>query len=169
MSKLTKVAVAVAAAMSLSAASAGAQQTANINATADVLTAITVTGAQDLNFGQVLPGVTYPVSAVTDAGAGRFDLSGYGGANVNVSFSALPAALTGPGAPITLGVWTGCRISGPASQTGCVPFTPSGSAEATAFSGGGQLSVYVGNTITPAANQTAGLYTGVITLDAAYF
>jgi len=86
-----------------------------------------------------------------------------------VSFSALPAALTGPGVPITLGSWTGCLISGPASQAGCTPFTPSAAFQATNFSGGGLLSVYVGNDITPAASQTAGIYTGVITLDAAYF
>ena len=168
MRKFTKVAVAVAAAITLSTASAEAQQTGNILAKADVLPAITVSFGQDLDFGQVLPGVTYAVDAATSAGAGRFDLSGYGTANVNISFSALPAALTGPGAPITVGSWTGCWIAGGASQVGCTPFVPSAAATATSLSGG-LMSVYIGNDITPAANQAPGLYQGTITLDAAYF
>ena len=170
MRKFTKVAVAVAAAITLSTASAEAQQTGNILAKADVLQAITVSFGQDLDFGSVLPGVTSAVDAATNPNAGRWDLSGYNGpgANVNISFSALPASLTGPGVPIPVGSWTGCWIAGAASQVGCTPFVPSAAATATSLSGG-LMSVYIGNDITPAANQAPGLYQGTITLDAAYF
>ena len=43
-------------------------------ATATVLAALTVTGASDLQFGNVTPGVNKTV-AIADAGAGRFDIT----------------------------------------------------------------------------------------------
>ena len=83
-------------------ATAGQAQSANINATATVLTAITVTGANPLAFGNVFPGVAKTV-AITDAGAGRFDLTGQTSANVNIAFT-LPANLTSGGNNLPIGI-----------------------------------------------------------------
>lgn len=162
---LTKVSAVVVAFMSLNAAAASAQS-ANINATATVFQAITVTGARDLDFGNVFPGVAKTV-VVSDATSGRFDLTGQSSGNVNVSFT-LPANLTSGANNMPIGTWTGCT-NGTNTTTGCTSFTPSAGATASAFSGAGALFVWVGGTVSPAANQAAGAYTGVVTLTAAYF
>ena len=148
------------------AASAGQAQSANITATANVLQAMTVTGARTLDFGNVFPGVAKAVG-VAAATSGRFDLTGQASANVNVSFTLL-TDLTNGGNNLPIGTWTGCT-NATNTTTGCTSFTPSGSATATAFSGAGALFVGVGGTVTPAANQAAGTYNGTVTLTAAYF
>ena len=162
---LTKVSAVVVAFLSLNAAGASAQS-ANINATATVFQAITVTGARDLAFGNVFPGVAKTV-VVSDATSGRFDLTGQSSGNVNVSFT-LPTNLTSGANNLPIGTWTGCT-NATNTTTGCTSFTPSAGATASAFSGAGALFVWVGGTVSPAANQAAGAYTGVVTLTAAYF
>lgn len=162
---LTKVSAVVVAFLSLNAAGASAQS-ANINATATVFQAITVTGARDLAFGNVFPGVAKTV-VVSDATSGRFDLTGQSSGNVNVSFT-LPTNLTSGANNLPIGTWTGCT-NATNTTTGCTSFTPSAGATASAFSGAGALFVWVGGTVSPAANQAAGAYTGIVTLTAAYF
>jgi len=140
-------------------------QSANITATANVFQAITVTGAQNLDFGNVFPGVnkTIPVSA---GSAGRFDLTGQLSAPVQVAFT-LPANLVNGANNLPIGTWTGCT-NPTTSPAGCTSFTPSGTATTTGFSAAGAVSVFVGATVTPGAAQPAGAYTGTITLTANY-
>jgi hypothetical protein len=144
-------------------ATAGRAQTGSIQATATVLSAITVTGATPLAFGNVTPGLAKTVAPAT---GGRFDLVGANSANVNLTFT-LPANLTGPGS-LPIGTWTGLYFGTnvPASATA---FTPSAAATSTAFSGTGTLFVWVGATVTPGGAQPAGAYTGTVQLTAAYF
>lgn len=165
MRTFTRVSAALAAILSLSAAGASAQS-ANINATATVFQALTVTGARDLDFGNVFPGVAKSI-VVSDATSGRFDLTGQASANVNVSFT-LPTNLTSGANNLPIGTWTGCT-NATNTTAGCTSFTPSASATPTALSGAGALFVWVGGTVSPAANQAAGAYTGTVTLTAAYF
>ena len=159
-----RVSAVLAAFLTLGAMPAVAQS-ANITATATVFQAITVTGAQNLDFGNVFPGVnkTIPVSA---GSAGRFDLTGQLSAPVQVAFT-LPANLTSSGNNLPIGTWTGCT-SPTTSAAGCTAFTPSGAPTSTAFSGAGALSVFVGATVLPGAAQPAGTYTGTVTLTANY-
>ncbi len=164
MRTLTRVSVTVAALFSL--ATAAQAQSANINATAVVYQAMTVTGARALDFGNVFPGVAKSI-AVAAATSGRFDLTGQASANVNLTFT-LPTDLTSGANNLPIGTWTGCHAA-TNNTTGCTTFTPSGSATASAFSGTGALFVWVGGTVTPAANQAAGTYNGTVTLTAAYF
>lgn len=165
MRTFTRVSAALAAILSLSAAGASAQS-ANINATATVYQALTVTGARALDFGSVFPGVAKSI-VVSDATSGRFDLTGQASANVNVSFT-LPTNLTSGANNLPIGTWTGCT-NATNTTAGCSSFTPSASATPTAMSGAGALFVWVGGTVSPAANQAAGSYTGTVTLTAAYF
>lgn len=164
MRTLTRVSAFVAAFLSL--ASVAQAQSANINATATVFQAMTVTGARDLAFGNVFPGVAKAVG-VAAATSGRFDLTGQASANVDLTFT-LPANLTSGANNLPIGTWTGCT-NGTNTTTGCTAFTPSASATSTAFSGAGALFVWVGGTVSPAANQAAGSYTGTVTMTAAYF
>ena len=164
MRTLTRVSAVVAALFSL--ATVAQAQSANINATATVFQAMTVTGARDLDFGSVFPGVNKTVG-VAAATSGRFDLTGQASGNVNLTFT-LPANLTSGANNLPIGTWTGCT-NATNTTTGCTSFTPSGSASPSAFSGAGALFVWVGGTVSPAANQAAGSYTGTVTLTAAYF
>lgn len=164
MRTLTRVSAVVAALFSL--ATVAQAQSANINATANVYAAMTVTGARDLDFGNVFPGVAKTVG-VAAATSGRFDLTGQASGNVNLTFT-LPANLTSGANNLPIGTWTGCT-NGTNTTTGCTSFTPSGAASPSAFSGAGALFVWVGGTVSPAANQPAGSYTGTVTLTAAYF
>lgn len=161
----TRVSAVVAALLSLGATAAMAQS-ANINATATVLQAMTVTGALPLDFGTVFPGVAKSVG-VAAATAGRFDLTGQSSANVNLTFT-LPTNLTTGVNTLPIGTWTGCT-NAINTAAGCTAFTPSAAPTASAFSGAGALFVFVGGTVTPGAAQAAGTYTGTVTLTAAYF
>lgn len=165
MRTFTRVSAILASILSLVTAGASAQS-ANITATANVFAAITNTGARTLDFGDVFPGVAKAI-AVGDATSGRFDLTGQASANVNVSFT-LPANLVNGANNLPIGTWTGCT-NGTNTTTGCTSFTPSAATTATAFSGAGALFVWVGATVTPAANQAAGTYNGTVTMTAAYF
>ena len=133
MRTLTRVSVTVAALFSL--ATAAQAQSANINATAVVYQAMTVTGARALDFGNVFPGVAKSI-AVAAATSGRFDLTGQASANVNLTFT-LPTNLTSGANNLPIGTWTGCHAA-TNNTTGCTTFTPSGSATASAFSGTGR-------------------------------
>jgi len=165
MRTLTRVSAVVAALFSL--ATVAQAQSANINATATVFQAMTVTGARTLDFGNVFPGVAKAV-AVAAATSGRFDLTGQASANVNLTFT-LPVNLVDAATnTLPIGTWTGC--TNPTNSTAsCTAFTPSAAASPSAFSGAGALFVWVGGTVTPAGNQAAGVYNGTVTLTAAYF
>jgi hypothetical protein len=160
-----RVSAVLATILSLAGSSVRAQS-ANISATATVFQAMTVTGARTLDFGTVFPGVAKAIG-VAAATSGRFDLTGQNSANVNLTFT-LPGNLTSGSDNLPIGSWTGCS-NATNTTAGCTAFTPSGSATASSFSGAGALFVFVGGTVTPAANQAAGTYTGTVTLTAAYF
>ena len=140
-------------------------QTASIQATATVMQPINVTGAVNLAFGNVFPGIA-KIIAVSAAGAGRFDVTGQAGAPVLVSF-VLPTNLTSGANNLPIGTWTGHRntVNNPTTGTN---FTPSAATTAATFSATGQLFVFVGATVTPATNQAAGAYTGTIQMTVTY-
>ena len=103
--------------------------TGDINATANVLTPLTVGGTNsDLAFGDVFPGVNKTV-LFSDATAGYWDVSGYGGAEVSLAFT-LPANLMNGATPMaidftgnTAGVHSADLGSG--SQASATGFDPS--------------------------------------------
>jgi hypothetical protein len=156
----------VAAGLSLGAASAEAQNSANIQATATVLSAVTVAGANDLAFGNVTPGVNKTV-AIADGGAGRFNVTKAANQGVTLAFT-LPASLTSGANTLPIGTWTG-GWNTTATPAGATTFTPSAGGTNTAASAGTGIFVYVGATVSPAAAQAAGAYTGTVTMSAVYF
>jgi hypothetical protein len=165
MNRWAKFSTAVVAATVVAASSASAQS-ANINVTANVFQAITVAAGTNLDFGNVFPGVNKTIT-VTDAGAGRWDATGQATQPVNMTFT-LPTNLVNGANNLAINTWTGCR-DGDNTVAGCTPFTPSGSATAAAFGGGGVLTVWIGATVAPIAAQVAGAYTATATLTLAYF
>ena len=126
-----------------------------------------MTGASDLQFGNVTPGVNKTV-AIADAGAGRFDISKAVNSGVALSFT-LPASLSDGGVnTLPIGSWTGGWNTS-ATPAGATTFTPSASATNTTVTAGNTISVYVGATVSPGAAQAAGAYTGVVTMSAVYY
>lgn len=141
---------------------------ASINATANVLRPVTVAAQNNLDFGNVFPGVNASV-ALTDATAGRWQVSGETSAEVTLGLT-LPANLTS-GAntlPISFGATdAGYNVANDASTAST--FDPSAGAT-TNLSGDptGQLWVWIAGTVSPTASQAAGSYTGTITLTVDY-
>ena len=139
---------------------------ANIQATATVLTQLTAAAGANLLFGNVAPGVPKAIAA-TGVGAGRFDVTAQASTPVLVSFG-LPATLAGPAAStMPIATWTG-YYNTTNSQAGGAAFTPSASNQAATTSASGALFVFVGATVSPAAAQTSGAYTGTVTMTVIY-
>ena len=165
MHRWAKVSTALLVATVVAASSASAQS-ANINVTANVFQAITVSGTAPLDFQNVFPGVNKTV-LVGDATSGRWTATGQSGQNVNMTFT-LPANLTSGLNNLAIGSWSGCRDAD-ATPAGCIAFVPSAVATAAAFSAGGELYVFIGATVSPTPTQAAGSYTATATLTLAYF
>src|SRR5689334_15804658 len=102
-----KVPFAVLALLLTAVAGASAQGVnGSISATAQVQTPITVTGTQDLSFGNVFPGVAKAVAYTDAANAGKFSVAGQASTPVTYSFT-LPANLTSAGNNLPIGSWLG--------------------------------------------------------------
>ena len=142
---------------------------ATIQATANVLTPLSVTAGDNLAFGDVFPGVNASV-AITDVGtAGSWSVAGVTLAEVTLSL-ALPASLASGGntMPIVFGA-TDAGYSTSNDATTASTFDPAAGATAN-LSGAatGVLYVWIGGTVQPATNQTAGAYSAGITLTVDY-
>jgi hypothetical protein len=160
----TVLSAVTAAALSIGAGSVQAQS-GSIQATATVLTAITVTGTSPLAFGNVTPGVNKTI-AITDGTAGLFTVAKQAATSVALTFT-LPANLTSGANTMPIGSWTGGWNNTANNAAGATSFTPSASAT-TVPSGGASLWVFVGGTVAPGAAQAAGAYTGTVTMQVAY-
>ncbi len=167
----TKVSAVLLASLSLATTANAQSASGSINARALVRQPITITNGQDLDFGIVIQGTAKSISE-TAAAAGRFDATGTASANVNVNFT-LPANLANGPANLPIGTWTGCFNQAAAvNSSGCTTIASMAGTTATAFgnvAGSGRLWVFVGATVTPAAAQAVGTYTGLVTLTLTYF
>jgi hypothetical protein len=164
--RATVLSAVLAAGFSFGATTLQAQTSADIQATATVLSAVTVTAGNDLQFGNVTPGVAKTVG-IADAGAGRFDVIKAATQGVTLSFT-LPTDLTSGANTLPIGSWTGGWNTS-ATPAGATTFTPSPAGTNTAATAGTTISVYVGATVSPAAAQAAGGYTGDVTMSVVYF
>lgn len=138
----------------------------DITASANVVTALTVTAGDDLEFGSVVQDETYTI-AYNTAEAGSFSITG-GTASTEIAFSLdLPEVLEGPGDDIDITYTAGWHTANDA--TASTAFTTSPTTEQVEeLNGSGALYVFVGGSITPASDQAAGAYEATITLTAAY-
>ena len=116
----------------------------NNDATATVLIPLTVTGVRDLAFGNVFPGVT-------------------------LDFTTLPANLVkgADNLPIVYSATDAARNTVDNPGTGAA-FDPTVQETATLSAVGGEMWVWLGGQVQPAANQVAGVYTATVTMDVNY-
>jgi hypothetical protein len=149
--------------------SAGAQSntaTSSCNATATIVTGISIAKTSDLNFGSVVPGGSAGTVAITPAGArtaaggtslgsatgssaGAFQVSGLGGATYSIT---LPASTT---------------ITSGGNNMTVNTFTSTPNATGT-LNGGGNQSLAIGATLQVGANQPTGTYTGSFNVTVTY-
>jgi hypothetical protein len=166
MRTVTVLSAVLAAGFSFGAVTTEAQTSANIQATATVLSAVTVAAGSNLQFGNVTPGVNKAI-AIADAGAGRFDVTKAANQGVTLAFT-LPTDLTDGGNNLPIGSWAGGWNTS-ATPAGATAFTPGPSGTNTTATAGTGIFVYVGATVSPAAAQPAGSYSGTVTMSAVYF
>ena len=166
MRSIPTLSLVVAALVLTSTALQAQSNNASITATASVQTPINVLGAQQLNFGNVFPGVNKTVAATDLTNGGRFDVTGQASTQVTLSFT-LPATLSsGGGNTMPIVSYTGVHAL-LATQVGGTAFFPAAGASPT-LSGSGALFVWVGAQVQPATNQVAGVYTGSIVMTVVY-
>ncbi len=143
-----------------------AQESATVQAVATVLSALTVTGTNDLNFGNVTPGTPVTVDKVTAGSAGEFTITGSPAAEVSLAFT-LPDSLRtagGDAMDILFAATDASYDDGTGSQaspTGVLNPLVTGLANLGAA---GDMTVWIGGRVTPAVSQTGGSYSGQVTL-----
>lgn len=140
----------------------------DVTAQANVLTAVNVTAQQDLDFGNVIPGTNKAIG-ITSASAGRWLVTGSASAEVALSFPALPATLTDGGNNLAI-VYSGTdagfnTVNDPNTAS---TFDPSGGTTTNLGVSPAELFVWIGGQVVPGGSQPAGLYTGLITMQATY-
>jgi len=181
--RLIAVTISVLAMLS-GASTVTAQDVAVGQATATVLTVLTVTAPQDLAFGNVLQGVPTTIARTNATNAGIFQIAGEGAANQEVSMHMqLPDYLWNSGAGVQ------DRLVIAFSATDCTVDTTNGTPDAPGHAPGpcavvgtdpqnladigigaddGVVRIYLGGTVHPTPDQRAGSYSADIILTAAY-
>ncbi len=125
---------------------------------------ITVTGVRDLGFGPVIRGIASHVVPNDPVKSGQFRFVTAIGNVVRLSFT-LPNRLNGPSGgklPISFGT-TDAIAQGTGATSVPVTFNPNSTQTFTIVTSN-TINVYIGGTVSPAANQALGAYTNTITL-----
>jgi spore coat protein U-like protein len=161
----TKVTILALALVAAGVATAQAQNSAPMNVTATVFRPITVAADRNLVFGNVFPGQGAQGMALASPSAGHFTITGEPSASVSMAFVVSPLSQGANTLPLSLSGTYNTLDNTAGSSLGSFA-----SPTAASLSGGalGQLFVYVIGTVTPAANQAPGNYTGTVQLTVIY-
>lgn len=153
----------------LSAAATAQTFSGTAAANAEVVTAMSVSGTA-MDYGNIFESTTYTITADSSSAA-KFAVTGATtGADVNVDID-FPTVLSGTGADMSTGDYEAIvnlssddNSSGTASLASAV----SNNVNDDITTSGSSFWVYAGMSVTSNASQTAGSYTGTITLTLAY-
>jgi hypothetical protein len=137
-----------------------AQVSTSMQATATVVSSLTVTSSNDLEFGNVTPGVNKTVDHKTSADAGLWSIQGSGAAEVQLSFTSLPGQLTT--GTENLSVSYTASVGTVQSTSVDIPILAAGATDNLV---GGSLDVWIGGTVYPGASQPDGDYSATLTLE----
>ena len=140
-----------------------------IQATLTVIQAILVTGTQDLAFGTVLGGAAVTIDW-QDPLAGALEIDAAPGEQIDATFTALPAVLTRVGGTETVAITYTAGVNDVNDQASGTPVTdPTGVGVASfAVPTTGQVYIWLGGSVSPAAAQAVGDYVATIELTASY-
>ena len=150
-----------------------AQESATIQALATVVSSLSITGNQNLQFGTVTPGVSKSVDKSEPGFAGEWSIVGTVGAEITLDFT-LPDSLllvgdSSNGLPIDFGPLDASFDDG----SGGGQLAPSGSLDPNGLGterlgAGGDMLVWIGGTVLPRISQTGGDYAEDVVLSVAY-
>ena len=148
---------------------AGAQSnsaTTSCNATATIVTSISLAKTADLNFGNVVAGGSAGTVVMTAAGARSSTGGASLGSAVGISAASFTVSgLAGAGYSITLPASTTLNSGGNNMTVNTFTSTPSGTG---ALSGGGTQTLSVGATLQVGAAQPTGTYNGSFNVTVTY-
>lgn len=135
-----------------------------IAANATVIAQLDVAPGNNLDFGNVTPGIS---SSVAYGSGGTFSITGGGGASIDLDFT-LPTDLSDGSnlLPISFST-TDANWEDGTTSSGSNEFDPN-TGDTITIPGDGDLTVFIGGTVNPGAGQPAGAYTANITLTATY-
>ena len=170
MNRTTIAIAALAAALALPmGVQAQASATASVNATANVLSQLTATAEQTLDFGDVVPGFPATVAPSNTAAAGIVSIAGAPGREVAISFPSIPASLLHELGVETLSLTIESDDVAIGSSAGApgATFDPAAGTDAN-LDASGNIWVFVGGQVSATNTQLAGEYTGTITVEVAY-
>jgi hypothetical protein len=158
--KTLKTLLSIFAIVAVFSAGAYAQSSDDITATADVVSALTVVGVENLEFGTVTRGTTETIAPdATDAG--KFVVT-EAGADFDIDFT-LPGSIEDGANSMTLAhSATSALWSNADDASGATGFDPNSTENVAAAAG--DVYIWLGGELTVAANQPAGNYSGTITL-----
>jgi hypothetical protein len=154
--------------LALLASTAQAQNTANVTATATVVTPLTLTlSSGAIDFPTVFPGTT--PAALAPASGAKFVAGGYQTAEVDFRFTAVPASLS-DGLGNSLGITFQYCLDNDDDATAC---SSSGNAATGAAHlinlAAGSAQLWLGATLAAVpANQAAGAYSAQVSLEVNY-
>lgn len=149
-----------------------AQETAIIQATANVTSSLSVIGTHNLQFGTVTPGVNKSVDKNNVGSAGEWTITGNATAEVTVEVTLPDSIPNGTGTSHLRLQFTGTDASWD-DGSGGGQTAPAGTIDPAATStlnigAAGTLMVWLGGTALPTVAQTGGAYSGDVVLTVTY-
>lgn len=170
MDNTTRILTGLTLVVALGAPRLQAQVSANdqINASARVVTPITVTGGADLNLGAILAGGTNTVPA-SDPNSGEFVVTGDNGAGIDIDW-VLPTILLNGVNNLDIDTYTVIRGNAATRATAITDnYAVGGAQSETATLGAGNYNLFIGADVNdPGAAEPAGFYTATIDLTVSY-
>ncbi len=149
----------------ITASAVQAQESATVQAVATVLSALTVTGSNDLNFGNVTPGTPKAIDKTNVGNAGEWTISGSAGAEVQIDFTLPDSLRSATAAMDILFLSTDASYEdgtggGQASPAGTL--NPGSTNTQNLNAANGSMTIWIGGQVDPAVSQPGGSYSGDI-------
>lgn len=146
------------------------QEVGTVQATATVVSTLSISGTNNLTFATVTPGIVKSIDKSTVGSAGEFTISGVSNSEISLNFNLpsdlmagavnLPVSFTGLDAS-----WDDGSAGGQTAPAGAIDPRVANNLR---LGGAGALTVWIGGTVTPTVSQGGGSYTADIIFTIAY-
>jgi spore coat protein U-like protein len=177
MKKLSRIAASVLAIAALSTSASAATANGTVNATVEVIAALTLTELNPLDFGQIVSGDTTAVTVAapatcdlataTTAGLGSLQITNASAAQAVTVDTTFPSDLTDGTNNIPFGTGTATYCDADAGTLTDVTAAAS-AATLVADAGGNENIIYVGGTLSPAGTEPVGTYANTVDITITY-
>lgn len=172
MKRLYRLLATLAVILALACPQVLAQEQGTIQATATVISALSVVGTHNLIFGTVIPGTNKSIDKATTADAGEWTVNGTPSAEITVDFTLPTNLYTADSLGVML-VAFGFTDASYDDGSGGGQGAPTGilnpnNISTTDIGVGGLLTIWIGGMALPTISQTSGDYIGEIVLTVVY-